>query len=340
MRARSLSWLLPVLVLLHGLSPASASADEFYKGKTVKFIIGSGAGGGYDLFGRLMARHIGKHLPGQPVVTPQNMPGAGSVAAANYMYNIAPKDGLALAIASPSLPLIEALETSGARFKAANLHWVGRVSSIVNVMVAWHSSSVKTLEDARKREVLISAISATSPLTLLPRVMNATAGTKFKLIRGYADSAATLLAMERGEVEGTTVSWATLKTAKADWIADRSVHVLTQFGLARSRELAGIPAAVEAAASPDDKQLLSLFVSGADVGYAAFTSPGVPSERVELLRQAFADMVKDAAFQEDAKRLGIDLDPMGGQDLQKLIEGMSVFPNVVRERAKEVATGE
>ena len=170
--------------------------------------------------------------------------------------------------------------------------------------------------------------------------MNATAGTKFKLIRGYANSAATLLAVERGEVEATTVSWATLKTAKADWVEHRRLNILTQFSLERYRELSGTPAAIETARSPDDKRLMSLFVSGADVGYAIFTSPGVPRERVAMLRQAFAAMTNDPAFQQDAKRLGIDLDPMKGDDLQTMIEGMSVFPDSVRERAKEVASGE
>src|SRR5262249_4456683 len=163
MIARRALLLLAMLGLLQALACPQARADEFYKGKTIKFIIASGAGGGYDLFGRLMARHISKHLPGEPIVTPQNMPGAGGVIATNYTYSVAAKDGLTLAIASPSLPLIEALETQGARFKTEKLNWIGRVSSITNVMVTWSSSSVRTVEDARTRDVLISAISANSP---------------------------------------------------------------------------------------------------------------------------------------------------------------------------------
>jgi tripartite-type tricarboxylate transporter receptor subunit TctC len=340
MKSRRALLLLVMLVMLEVLAAPQAGAEDFYKGKTIKFLIGSGAGGGYDLFGRLMARHIGRYLPGEPAVAPQNMPGAGSVAMTNYIYNVAAKDGLSLGIGSPSLPLIDALETPGARFKVEKLNWIGRVSSITNVMATWHGSSIATIEDARKRDVLISAISATSPLTLLSRVMNPTTGTRFKLIRGYADSAATLLAIERGEVEGTTVSWANLKTTKAEWLESRKINIITQFSLVRYRELQDVPAAIEAARSPDDKRLLSLFVSGADVGYAAFTAPGVPPERIDALRRAFTAMTGDAAFQQDAQRLGIDLDPMGGEDLQKMIEGMSVFPDSVRERAKEVASGE
>src|SRR5262249_30815290 len=245
MIARRALLLLAMLGLLQALACPQAGADEFYRGKTIKFIIASGPGGGYDLFGRLMARHIGRYLPGEPVVAPQNMTGAGGVIATNYIYNVAAKDGLSLAIASPSLPLIEALETPGARFKSDKLNWIGRVSSITNVMVTWGDSPVRSIEDAQKRDVLISAISGDSALTLLSRVMNPTTGTKFKLIRGYADSAATLLAMERGEVEGTTVSWANLKTAKADWVENHKINILTQFSLVRNRELKDTPAAIE-----------------------------------------------------------------------------------------------
>jgi tripartite-type tricarboxylate transporter receptor subunit TctC len=182
---------------------AHARADE----KPISIFIGSGAGGGYDLYGRLVARHIGRQMPGQPVVTPQNMPGAGSVTMANYIYNVAPKDGTALGIGSPSLSLIEALNTPGVRFQAARLNWIGRVASITNVTVTWHKSPVRNLAEAQAGKTLIGAISPNSPLTQLPRALNATAGTRFELVTGYADSNATLLAMERGEVDGSTVSW-------------------------------------------------------------------------------------------------------------------------------------
>jgi tripartite-type tricarboxylate transporter receptor subunit TctC len=333
-------WVLAVCTAAGAFGSSQAYADDFYKGKTVKLYIGSGPGGGYDLFGRLVARHIGKHLPGNPTVTPQNMPGAGSILATNHIYNVAAKDGLSLAIASPSLALIDALQTPGVRFKAEKLNWIGRISPNINVTVTRRGSTVKTIEDARNKETLISAIAATSPLTLASQVMNATAGTRFKLIRGYADSAATLLAVERGEVEGTTVSWATLKSTRSEWIKTGAVNLLVQYALERSRELKDVPAATEAAVSPDDKRLLSLFVSGADVGYAIFTAPGVPQDRIETLRAAFTQMTFDPAFKEDGEKWGIDLEPMVGSDLQTMIENTTVFPESVRERAKEVAKAE
>jgi tripartite-type tricarboxylate transporter receptor subunit TctC len=333
-------WVLTVCTAAGVLGSSQGYAEDFFKGKTVKLYIGSGPGGGYDLFGRLVARHIGAHLPGSPTVTPQNMPGAGSILATNYLFNVAPPDGLSLAIASPSLVLIEALQTQGVRFKTEKLNWIGRISPNINVTVTRSASSVKTIDDARKRDALISAIAATSPLTLLSQVMNATTGTRFKLVRGYADSAATLLAMERGEVEGTTVSWATLKSTRSEWVKMGRINILVQYALQRARELKDIPAASEAAVAPDDKRLLSLFVSGADVGYAIFTTPGVAEDRIRLLRAAFADMTRDPAFRQDSEKWGIDLEPVAGKDLQTRIENTTVFPESVRERAKEVAKPE
>jgi tripartite-type tricarboxylate transporter receptor subunit TctC len=338
--ARTTTWFLAAWAAPIALGISQAGADDFYKGKTIKLYIGSGPGGGYDLFGRLVARHLGAHLPGSPTLTPQNMPGAGSILAANHMYNTAPKDGLSLAIASPSLVLIEALQTPGVRFKAEKLNWIGRIAPNINVTVTRSASTVKTIDEARKRETLTSAIAATSPLTLLTKAMNATTGTRFKLVRGYADSAATLLALERGEVERTTVSWATLKSARSEWVKTSAINILVQYALQRARELKDIPAAIEAAVAPDDKHLLSLFVSGADVGYAIFTTPGVADDKLRVLRAAFTEMTLDPAFRQDGEKWGIDLEPMAGRALQTMVENTTVFPESVRERAKEIAKTE
>jgi tripartite-type tricarboxylate transporter receptor subunit TctC len=312
-------------------------ADELFKGKTIKLFIGSGAGGGYDLFGRLVSRHIGDYLPGRPSVLPENMPGAGSVVMTNYLYNVTPKDGLSIGIASPSLALIDAVGTPGVRFHVGKLNWIGRISAIRNVLVTWRGSKIKSIRDAQDHVTLISAISATSPLTLLPEVLNATAGTKFKFIQGYADSASTLLAMERGEVDGTTASWATLTTLKSDWLKTNSINVLVQFSLSRSRDLPNAPAATEVTKSPDDKRLMSLFVSGADVGYSIFTSPGVAPEVIASLRDAFDKMIADPIFQRDAKSVGIELDAMSGADVQKLVESTATLPEKIRDRARETS---
>lgn len=301
------------------LTAFSAHADDSALPKAINLYIGSGPGGGYDYYGRLAARHLGKYLPGAPTITPQNMPGAGSIVAANYVYNIAPKDGSALGIVSPSVSLIEGLNSPGVRFHAARFNWIGRLASIANVTVAWRTSPVATIDDVRKTEMLIAGISINSPLSLLPRALNDYAGTKFKLVTGYADSSATMLAMERGEVEGTTVSWSTLRTQRADWLADKKIKILVQYALTRHPELADIPTAIEIAKSERDRDLLSLYVSAADVGYAIFAPPDTVSARVQALRAGFDRMIKDEALLSEVAKSKVDFDPEAGLRLQALL---------------------
>jgi tripartite-type tricarboxylate transporter receptor subunit TctC len=297
----------------------AAAEDDFYKGKTINLYIGSGPGGGYDLFGRLVARHIGAHIPGSPIVNPQNMPGAGSVKSANFIYNAAPQDGTVLGIGTPSIALLDALHQEGVRFEAAKFNWIGRVGAEINVSFVTATTGVKTVDEARQKEVLIACISDTSPLTLETKVMNSTLGARFKLIKGYADTNATLLAVERGEVQGTTSSWSALQTIRPDWVTNKNVNVLVQYSTRRSRLLPDIPAAVEFARSEAEKQVVALYSNGGDVGYAIYAGPGVPVERVKILRDAFLAMTKDKDFLDDVARLSVEFDPLSGEDLQKII---------------------
>ena len=264
-----------------------AAADDFYKGKTINLYVGSGAGGGYDLFGRLVARHIGRHLPGQPIVVVHNMPGAGSITAANYVFNNAPRDGTVLEIGTPSIALVEALRTPGVRFEAAKLNWIGRVASLLNVTFTWNTSKVKTIEEATRTETLIASIANTSPLALYPKVMNSGAGTKFKVIKGYADSNATLLAVERGEADGSTVSWNMLYSGHRDWLRDKKINILVQYTAQRSAQMPDIPAAVDLARTPTKAASSRCSSNGADVGYAIASTPETPADRVKMLRDAF-----------------------------------------------------
>lgn len=296
-----------------------ARAEEDALPKSINLYIGSGPGGGYDLYGRLAARHLGNHLPGTPSITPQNMPGAGSITAANYVYNVAPKDGSALGIVSPSVSLIEGLNSRGVRFHAARFNWIGRLASIANVTVAWHTSPVTTIDDARKKEMLIGGISVSSPLSLLPLALNDFVGTQFKLVPGYANSNATLLAMERGEVEGSTVSWSTIRTQKPDWLAERKINILVQYALTRHQQLPDVPTAIELAKGDRERNLISLYVSAADVGYAIFAPPDLSQSRVRALRNGFDKMVKDEALLAEVAKLQIDFDPEPGVRLQELL---------------------
>ncbi len=328
LHAARLALLIPALLI-----GAPAHSDE----KPVSIYIGSGTGGGYDLYGRLVARHIGRHIAGAPSVVTQNMPGAGSVTMANYIYNVAPKDGTALGIGSPSLSLLEALNTQGVRFETAKMNWIGRVASITNVTLSWHKSSVRTLDDALARKMLVGAISPNSPLTQLPKALNSVLRTKFEIVSGYADSNATLLAMERGEVEGSTVSWDMLRNQKAEWLRDGKVNLIVQYTLERARDLPHVPTAVEAAQTPEERQLISIYVSGADVGYAIFAPPGVPGERVSLLRKAFSDMLGDEKLLADVAKIGIAFDPAPGEKIQRILEAEAKTYPQVRERLKALS---
>ena len=296
-----------------------AHADDDAAPKSISLYIGSGPGGGYDYYGRLAARRLGRHLPGSPSITPQNMPGAGSITAANYVYTVAPKDGSALGIVSPSVSLIEGLNSPGVRFHAARFNWIGRLASIANVTVAWHTSVAKTVDDVKKREILIAGISINSPLSMLPRALNDYAGSQFKLVPGYADSSSTMLAMERGEVEGTTMSWSTIKTQKSGWLTDKKINILVQYALTRHRDLPDVPTAIELAKGERERDLLSLYVSAADVGYAIFGPPDMASARVQALRDGFDKMVTSETLLAEIAKSQVDFDPSPGLRLQTLL---------------------
>ncbi len=316
--------------------PAGA-ADEMFAGKTISVFIGSGAGGGYDFFGRLAGRHIGRHLPGNPNVVAQNMPGAGSIKAMNYLYAGAPKDGTALAIGTPSISLVEALKTPGVRFEAAKFNWIGRVGDNLNVTYTWKTSAVKTIADAMTRDFTISGPSASSPITLQPAMLGPVLGMKIKLITGYADTAEAMVAAERGEVDGATASWNTLKVFKQNWLKDGSINLLVQFGLKRHADLPNVQAAVELARNDEERQLIALYVNSADVGYALAAPPGVPQDRVDALRTAFVAMFKDPQFLADVAANKTDVNLLPGAELQKLVQDSANVSNAVLERARALS---
>jgi tripartite-type tricarboxylate transporter receptor subunit TctC len=328
-----------VLLVVATTLPAPARAEDFYKGKTINLFIGSGTGGGYDQFGRLVARHLGTFVAGQPAVVPHNMPGAGSISAANFVYNNAPQDGTVLEIGTPSIALVETLRYPGVRFESAKFNWIGRVAALTNITFTSKTAKVKTIEDAIKTESLIASIADASPLALYPRVMNAVIGTRFKIITGYADSNETLLAVERGEVDGSTVSWATLSSTRLNWLRDKSINILVQYDLNRHPQLPDVPTEVELARNGEEKQLLTLFATGAEVGYSIASTPNTPADRVQALRDGFNAMVKSREFLDDIAAIGGESALMSGDKLQSLIRGSLDISPQLRDRAIAVAAG-
>ncbi len=306
------------------------------KGRTVTMIIGSGAGGGIDLYGRVVARHIGKHIPGQPAVVAQNMPGAGSIAAANQLFNIAPRDGTTIGILSQGLILDEILKTPGLRFEVAKFNWIGRVSSDVLVAFTWHTSKVRTVADAMRIEATLGGTGAGSSVTKSPKLLNEVVGTKFKVIAGYKNTGAAMLAMEQGEVEGTSTGWGGLAGARPNWIRDKTINMIVQFGTVRHPDLPEVPSWIDIAKTPGDKQLLQVFGANADIGKSIVAPPMMPPERVATLRAAFAAMLKDPAFVADVKNAKMDFDHATGEQLQKIVIDTIQVPEALRERARTI----
>jgi tripartite-type tricarboxylate transporter receptor subunit TctC len=302
-----------------GRAASAQGPDEFYKGKTIDFVIGYPPGGSNDVWGRLVGRHIGNHIPGKPNVVPKNMPGAGSFLAVNQIFNVLAKDGTVIGIAAPTIPLDEKLGTQGVRFKTAELNWIGRVDSLINMVFMWKTSPVRTLADAMRMQSTLSGTGAGSTVSIYPTVMNNVLGTKFKLVMGYRGSNEAMLAVERGEVEGHSTSWTALKVAHPDWIREKIVTVLVQFSLRRHADLADIPTAVDLARNDEERAVLAAIMNAAEVGTAFFTAPAVPAERVAALRRAFDATMKDPQFLADVAKTSLGISPLTGEELQKLV---------------------
>jgi tripartite-type tricarboxylate transporter receptor subunit TctC len=317
-------------------APAAAqpSVEQFYKGKSIELIIGYPPAGSNDTYARALARHMGKHIPGRPNVIPKNMPGAGSFLAVNNVYTVAPKDGTVLAIGAPTTALDEVLGTKGVRFKTAELGWVGRIDSLINIVFMWHTSKVKTFADAQKYESTLSGTGKGSTVSIYPTVMNNVFGTKFKLIMGYKGSSEAQLAVERGEVEGHSTSWTAVKVGHPDWYPSKTISILVQFALKKHPELPDVPTVVELARNDEERQILRAVMNATEIGTAFFTTPGVPADRVTALRRAFDATVKDPEFLADAQRTKLTVGPLAGEELQKLVTEVSDLPPALLEKVR------
>ena len=312
------------------------TAEPFYKGKTIELIIGYPTGGSNDVYARLLSTHLGKHLPGNPAVVARNMPGAGSFLAANHMTSVAPKDGTSIALCAPTIALDEKLGTAGVRFKTAQMNWIGRISPLINIVMIWKTSPVKTVADAQKTEVTLAGTGVGSTVSIYPTVMNNMFGTKYKLIMGYKGSSEAMLALERGEVEGHSTAWEALKTAHPSWKTDGDVTLPVQFALKPHPELPDVPTAMEFARTSDEKRVLEAILNATEVGTAFFTTPGAPAERVALLRRAFDATMQDPEFKADVEKMRVSYAPMPGEDLQKLVAQVSDLPADITEEVRKV----
>jgi tripartite-type tricarboxylate transporter receptor subunit TctC len=328
---------LSALTLLGVMMPAQAQdPDALFRGKTVTIVIGFGPGGSYDHYARALARHMGRHLPGAPAVVAQNMPGAGSLTAANYLFNVAPKDGSSIGIVSQTMAIEAARKAPGVNYKVDEFNWIGRVTPIVEITLAWHASPVKRIQDAMAYETPISSTGPGSPSEAYPKLMNSIAGTRFRIIGGYPGANDAMLALERGEVDAAGTAWNTLRVAKRDWITDRKVNILVQYALKRSPEMPNIPTLVELGKTDSDRALLSFYVSSAEVGRSFMAPPGLPPARVQVLRRSFDATMADAQFRNELERAHADFGPMTGENLQDLMNQTARVSPLVIERMRNI----
>lgn len=327
-----------VLILLCGSASAQEAVANFYKGKSINLYIGFGAGGGYDTYARTVARFMGKHIPGDPTIIPRQMTGAGSLTAANFVYNQAPKDGTVLATANQTLPLNQIVGDPGVKFNAEKFAWIGNPNADVNIVLTWRKSGIKTIEDAKTREVLVGA-TGTPPTAsaLYPDLMNKVLGAKFKVILGYRGTADMDLAMERGELDGLgSDAWATVKATKPDWLRKHEINILVQIGLKRAKDLPNVPLLMDLAKNDADRTLLKILSASTTVGRPLFAPPGTPPDRVKALRRAFDETMTDPKFIAEARRMRLNLNPVSGEELDQIVKEMVEAPKPIVARLQAI----
>ena len=315
-----------------GAAPASAQSTEPFAGKNVSVIIGFGPGGGYDMWGRLIARHIGRHLPGKPNVIAQNMPGAGSFVAASHLYNAAPKDGTVFGIIARDAALGPLTGAPGARFDATRLSWLGTPAKETSVCIATKSAAVKTVQDLFDKQLIVGDTGPGTGTRSFPKVLNEVLKMKFKNVGGFPASSDVFLAMERGEVDGICESLDSIKSRRPDWIATGKVAVLFQGGAERNPELKDVPFVLDFVRNDADKTLLEFVYAGQGIGRPFVAPPDLPPERLKLLRAAFDATIKDPEFIADVKKSKLDLDPEDGEHLSALIRKIYATPRAIVDK--------
>jgi tripartite-type tricarboxylate transporter receptor subunit TctC len=323
------------LLLAGAVAFARGETTDFYRGKTISNVVGFGPGGGYDIYARLVAKHLGSHIPGNPAFVVRNMPGAGSRVAANFLANVAAQDGTALGFLTSAIVLDQLLDSSDSRFDVRKLTWIGRLNDIAQVAVVWHSAPALTVEQAKEKEVVLAASSPLNLSATLPLAFNRMVGTKFKVVPGYTTDM--VLAMQRGETDGVGgTSWEPLKVTYGSLLKQNLIRMLYVMGIERHPDLPDVPALPEFGRTEEDRQVFRLLGSIADIGRSIVAGPGLPPERVEILRHAVSEMVKDPAFIADAAQLGLDINYLPGPDLQKMVDQLAGSPSMVIEKAKAV----
>src|ERR1700731_3186962 len=315
-----------LLVLAAPMRPGHAqSVEDFYRGRTVTLTIGFSAGGGYDLYARLLARHLGKHIPGQPNVLPQNREGAGSQRATLYLYNAAPKDGSVIGTFSRSMVVAPLL--ANAPFDATRLSWLGSISSDVSVCMTWHTSPIKTFDDMLVKPFTVGGLGKDADPDIFAMVLRNVFGAKLKLVSGYPGTNDGTLAMERGEVNGMCgISWSTAKARHSDWMKTRKVNLPVQFGLRKEADISDVPAVMDLVKGEEQTRMVRLILAGQAMARPYAAPPGIPDERRRALIAAFDATMKDPEFRADADKLQADVSPVMAGEIDKLLAEVYATP--------------
>ena len=323
------------LVALLALSATPAVAQDFYRNKTINFVIGFSVNNGYDLYSRAVARNIGKHLPGRPNVVVQNMPGAGSLSAINYLLNIAAKDGTVLGMVDQAAALTQMLEPKSIRGDVTKFNWIGRVTDNASVMYAWHTAPVRKIEDAFDKELILATSGQNS--RLLSALMKNLMGFRFRLLSGYQGAAEAALAMERGEIHALSQPWPILRAEKPDWLRDKKINLLLQVGVDSHPDLKNVPIVTQFARNDEEKRIVDFMAGNSRVGRSIVSPPGQPPERVAELRAAFMETMRDEDFLAEIRRDKLDLAPLSGEALQRVIESATGASPELVAKARSLA---
>jgi len=330
----------PVLLAccLAAFLAAPAAADpvaDFYRGKSLTMIIATSPGGDYDIRARLLARHMGRHIPGEPTIVPRNMPGAVGLQAANYLAVQAPRDGTVLHAIMQAMSAYQAMGGVNVEYDTRKFRWVGNTTDSPNVVNSWYTTGIRTIEDVMARELVVGAPGTNTTSVYYPKIMNALVGTKFKIVTGYPGGNDVNLAMERGEVGGRgSNSWASWKANHPDWIAQKKIYILVQIALKRAGDLPDVPLMSELATNEDDRRVLAFVSADTEINRAIVTTPDTPPERVEALRRAFDATMKDPLFLAEAEKSGMDINASTGEAAQMVADFIADTPPAIVARAK------
>jgi len=329
--------ILLALLALSICAPACAEEDvaAFFKGKTLRIVVGTGVGSGYDITARVLARHMSTHIPGNPTVIVQNQPGAGGLTMTNSLNANGPFDGTVIGEPFNGTPTMPLLSPQTARFDASKLSYIGSTNRETQVMYVWHTVPIERLDQVKTTELVMGAQAPGSTQYDYPVLLNQLFGYKFKVINGYESTPKIHLALERGEVQGTIANWSTLKALNSNWLTEKKIRLLVQWGIKKQPELADLPLIFDYLTTDADRAAVKLMVARLEFGRPFFVPPGVPADRVEALRRAFDATVKDPAFLSEAETARIDIDPLSGEDVQALVADVSRTPPDVVTRVRD-----